>query len=36
MSYDILHEVGVLNASPDKVFDVLTTLDGLAARWPSR
>jgi hypothetical protein len=34
-SYDILHEVGMRNASPDKVYDVLTTIDGLAGWWAS-
>jgi len=33
--YDILHEVGVRNSSPDKVYDVLTTIDGLAGWWAS-
>jgi len=35
MSYDILHEVGVLDASPDKVYEVLTTIEGLAGWWAS-
>ncbi len=29
---DILHRIGA-TATPDKVFDALTTLDGLAAWW---
>lgn len=35
MTYDILHEVGVRDSSPDKVYDVLTTLEGLAGWWAS-
>ena len=30
---DILHRVGVKDASPQKVYDALTTIDGLAAWW---
>ncbi len=30
---DILHRIGVENSSPDAVFDVLTTIDGLAGWW---
>jgi uncharacterized protein YndB with AHSA1/START domain len=30
---DILHRVGVENASPEKVYDTLTTVDGLAGWW---
>ena len=28
---DILHRVGVKDATPDKVYDALTTLDGLSS-----
>ncbi len=30
---DILHRVGVKTANPEKVYDALTTVDGLAAWW---
>jgi uncharacterized protein YndB with AHSA1/START domain len=30
---DILHRVGVKNGSPEKVYDALTTVDGLAGWW---
>ena len=30
---DILHKVGVKGATPDEVYDALTTLDGLAGWW---
>ena len=30
---DILHRVGVKNATPEKVYDALTTVDGLAGWW---
>ncbi len=30
---DILHKIGVKSASPDEVYDALTTLDGLAGWW---
>jgi uncharacterized protein YndB with AHSA1/START domain len=30
---DILHRVGVKDASPEKVYDALTTLEGLAGWW---
>jgi len=30
---DILHRVGVKAPSPDKVYDALTTIDGLAGWW---
>jgi uncharacterized protein YndB with AHSA1/START domain len=30
---DILHRIGVENSSPDKVYDALTTADGLAGWW---
>jgi uncharacterized protein YndB with AHSA1/START domain len=33
--YDILHEIGVRGSSPEKVYGVLTTLDGLAGWWAS-
>jgi uncharacterized protein YndB with AHSA1/START domain len=32
---DILHRIGVKDSTPDKVFDSLTTLDGLAGWWSS-
>ncbi len=35
MSLDILHQVGVRGAAPDKVYDALTTIDGLAGWWAS-
>ncbi len=30
---DILHRVGVANASPEAVYDTLTTVEGLAGWW---
>ncbi|HEX2895055.1 MAG TPA: SRPBCC domain-containing protein [Marmoricola sp.] len=30
---DILHRVGVEDATPEKVYDALTTLEGLAGWW---
>ena len=30
---DILHRVGVVTPSPEKVYDALTTVDGLSAWW---
>jgi uncharacterized protein YndB with AHSA1/START domain len=30
---DILHRVGVVTPSPEKVYDALTTVDGLARWW---
>lgn len=30
---DILHRVGVKTATPEKVYDALTTVDGLAGWW---
>jgi uncharacterized protein YndB with AHSA1/START domain len=30
---DILHRVGVRDATPEKVYDALTTVDGLAGWW---
>ena len=30
---DILHRVGVRNATPDKVYDALTTVEGLSGWW---
>ena len=30
---DILHRIGVLAESPEKVYDALTTVDGLAGWW---
>ena len=30
---DILHRVGVKNATPEKVYDALTTVEGLAGWW---
>jgi uncharacterized protein YndB with AHSA1/START domain len=30
---DILHRVGVRTSSPEKVYDALTTVDGLAGWW---
>lgn len=32
---DIVHRIGVKDSSPDKVFDALTTLEGLAGWWTS-
>jgi uncharacterized protein YndB with AHSA1/START domain len=33
---DILHRIGVEDASPEQVYDALTTLDGLAGWWAER
>ena len=30
---DILHRIGIEDASPDKVYNALTTVDGLAGWW---
>jgi uncharacterized protein YndB with AHSA1/START domain len=30
---DILHRIGVQRSSPDKVYDALTTIDGLSGWW---
>ena len=30
---DILHRVGVLTPTPEKVYEALTTVDGLAGWW---
>jgi uncharacterized protein YndB with AHSA1/START domain len=30
---DILHRIGVKGSSPDKVYDALSTIDGLAGWW---
>lgn len=30
---DILHRIGIKNASPEAVYNALTTVDGLAAWW---
>jgi uncharacterized protein YndB with AHSA1/START domain len=30
---DILHRIGVENSSPEKVYDAVTTIDGLAGWW---
>jgi uncharacterized protein YndB with AHSA1/START domain len=30
---DILHRIGIQTSSPEKVYDALTTVDGLAAWW---
>jgi uncharacterized protein YndB with AHSA1/START domain len=30
---DILHRVGIKDASPEKIYDALTTLEGLAGWW---
>jgi uncharacterized protein YndB with AHSA1/START domain len=30
---DILHRVGIKNTTPEKVYDALTTVDGLAGWW---
>src|SRR4051812_16306458 len=30
---DILHRIGVQGATPDKVYDALTTVDGLSGWW---
>ena len=33
---DILHRVGVKTSTPEKVYDALTTVDGLAAWWTEK
>ena len=33
---DILHRVGVVDATPDKTYEALTTLDGLSGWWTER
>jgi uncharacterized protein YndB with AHSA1/START domain len=33
---DILHRIGVEDASPEQVYDALTTLDGLSGWWAER
>ncbi|UOX91578.1 SRPBCC domain-containing protein [Amycolatopsis sp. FBCC-B4732] len=33
---DILHRIGVQNATPDKVYEALTTIDGLAGWWTEK
>ena len=33
---DILHRVGVQGASPEQVFEALTTVEGLAAWWTEK
>ena len=30
---DILHKVGVKGSTPEKVYDALTTIDGLSGWW---
>lgn len=32
---DILHRIGVKDSSPDKIYNALTTLDGLSGWWAS-
>ena len=32
---DILHRIGVKDSSPDKVYDALTTIEGLSGWWAS-
>jgi uncharacterized protein YndB with AHSA1/START domain len=32
---DILHRIGVKDSTPEKVYEALTTLDGLAGWWSS-
>lgn len=32
---DILHRIGVADSSPDKLYDALTTLEGLSGWWAS-
>jgi uncharacterized protein YndB with AHSA1/START domain len=32
---DILHRIGVVDSSPDKVYDALTTIEGLSGWWAS-
>jgi uncharacterized protein YndB with AHSA1/START domain len=33
---DILHRIGVENSSPERVYDALTTLDGLSGWWAEK
>jgi uncharacterized protein YndB with AHSA1/START domain len=33
---DILHRIGIENASPEQVYEALTTLDGLSAWWTEK
>ncbi|MEU7790579.1 SRPBCC domain-containing protein [Amycolatopsis sp. NPDC049159] len=33
---DILHRIGVQNATPEKVYEALTTIDGLAGWWTEK
>lgn len=33
---DILHRIGVAASTPEKVYDALTTLDGLAGWWTEK
>ncbi len=33
---DILHRIGVQNATPEKVYKALTTIDGLAGWWTEK
>ncbi|MGW4000042.1 SRPBCC family protein [Amycolatopsis sp. NPDC004772] len=33
---DILHRIGIHHATPDQVFDALTTIDGLAGWWTEK
>jgi uncharacterized protein YndB with AHSA1/START domain len=33
---DILHRIGIHNATPDKVYDAITTLDGLSGWWTEK
>jgi uncharacterized protein YndB with AHSA1/START domain len=33
---DILHRIGVRNATPEKVYDAITTIDGLAGWWTEK
>ncbi|MEV6872258.1 SRPBCC domain-containing protein [Amycolatopsis sp. NPDC051128] len=33
---DILHRIGIRNATPEKVYEALTTLDGLSGWWTEK
>jgi uncharacterized protein YndB with AHSA1/START domain len=33
---DILHRIGVANSSPERVYDALTTVDGLSGWWAEK
>lgn len=33
---DILHRIGIHHATPDQVYDALTTIDGLAGWWTEK